>query len=108
MVDNKKKPTKDLTNVEKDYILKESKPIKKKIGRPKNSELSNVKLALQAKRKLDKKIHGTGCALSTSILCNLIKSKDLSKSCKEANNFMEKYLKNSLDTGEQDFIYLNQ
>ena len=58
--------------------------------------------------KLDKKIHGTGCALSTSILCNLIKSKDLSKSCKEANNFMEKYLKNSIDTGEQDFINLNQ
>ena len=55
MVDNKKNPTKDLTNVEKDYILKESKPIKKKIGRPKNSELSNVKLALQAKKRLDKK-----------------------------------------------------
>ena len=55
MVDNKKKPTKDLTNVEKDYILEESKPTKKKVGRPKNSELSNVKLALQAKRKLDKK-----------------------------------------------------
>ena len=35
---------------------------------------------------------------------NLIKSKDLSKSCKEANNFMEKYCKNSLHTGEQDFI----
>ena len=55
MVDNKKKPTKDLTNVEKDYILEESKPIKKKVGRPKNSELSSVKLALQAKKRLDKK-----------------------------------------------------
>jgi len=55
MVDKKKKVTKDLTNVEKDYILEESKPTKKKVGRPKNSELSNVKLALQAKRKLDKK-----------------------------------------------------
>jgi len=55
MADNKKKSTKDLTNVEKDYILKESKPIKKKIGRPKNSELSSVKLALQAKKRLDKK-----------------------------------------------------
>ncbi len=30
MTDNKKKSTKDLTNVEKDYILEESKPIKKK------------------------------------------------------------------------------
>ena len=55
MVDNKKKPTKDLTNVEKDYILEESKPIKKKVGRPKNSELSSIKLALQAKKRLDKK-----------------------------------------------------
>ena len=55
MVDNKKNFSKDLTNVEKDYILEESKPAKKKVGRPKNSELSNVKLALQAKKKLDKK-----------------------------------------------------
>ena len=55
MVDNKKNPTKDLTNVEKDYILKESKPRKKKVGRPKNSELSSIKLALQAKKRLDKK-----------------------------------------------------
>jgi len=55
MVDKKKKITKNLTNVETDYILEESKPTKKKVGRPKNSELSNVKLALQAKRKLDKK-----------------------------------------------------
>ena len=59
MVDKKKKITKDLTNVEKDYILEESKPTKKKVGRPKNSELSNVKLALQAKRKLDKKNQST-------------------------------------------------
>ena len=71
--------------------------------------LRYLKKKLEVKTsKLDKKIHGTGCALSTSILCNLIKSKDLSKSCKEANNFMEKYLNNSLDTGEQDFINLNQ
>ena len=55
MVDKKNKSTKDLTNVEKDYILEESKPTKKKVGRPKNSELSNVKLALQPKRNLDKK-----------------------------------------------------
>ena len=55
MVDKKKKVTKDLTNVEKDYILKESKPRKKKVGRPKNSELSSIKLALQAKKRLDKK-----------------------------------------------------
>jgi len=55
MADNKKKSTKDLTNVEKDYILEESKPIKKKVGRPKNSELSSIKLALQAKKRLDKK-----------------------------------------------------
>ena len=58
--------------------------------------------------KLNKKIHGTGCALSTSILCNLISTKDLPKSCKEANKFMEKHLSNSLTTGQQEFINLNQ
>ena len=55
MADNKKKSIKDLTNVEKDYILEESNNNKKKVGRPKNSELSSVKLALQAKKRLDKK-----------------------------------------------------
>ena len=55
MVDKKKKSTKDLTNVSNDSIIKEHKPTAKKVGRPKNSELSNVKLALQAKKRLDKK-----------------------------------------------------
>jgi hypothetical protein len=55
MVDKKKKATKDLTNVANDSIIKEHKPTAKKVGRPKNSELSNVKLALQAKKRLETK-----------------------------------------------------
>jgi hypothetical protein len=54
MVDKKNKSKKNLTKVADKCILKNDiKP--KRIGRPKNSELSNVQLALQAKRKLDKK-----------------------------------------------------
>jgi len=55
MVDKRKKSTKDLTNVSNDSIIKEHKPTAKKVGRPKNSELSSVKLALQAKKRLETK-----------------------------------------------------
>ena len=54
MVDKKNKSKKNLTNVSEECILKDNTKPKKR-GRPKNSELSNIKLALQAKRKLDKK-----------------------------------------------------
>jgi len=55
MVDKKNKSTKDLTKVSKDTIINDIGSTKRKRGRPKNSELSNVKLALQAKKRLDNK-----------------------------------------------------
>ena len=55
MVDKKNKSKKNLTKVPNECIIKEQKPIVKKVGRPKNSELSNVKLALQAKKRLETK-----------------------------------------------------
>ena len=55
MVDKINKSTKDLTKVSKDSIISDTGATKKKVGRPKNSELSNVKLALQAKKRLDNK-----------------------------------------------------
>ena len=44
-----------LTNSDGSYILKKDGTPKRKPGRPKNSELSDLKLALQAKNKLNKK-----------------------------------------------------
>ena len=55
MAKGKNKSTKDLTNVQNTSIIENNGTPKKKVGRPKNSELSNVKLALQAKKRLDKK-----------------------------------------------------
>ena len=55
MAEDKNKLTKDLTNVQNTSIIENNGTPKKKVGRPKNSELSNVKLALQAKKRLDKK-----------------------------------------------------
>ena len=55
MVDKKNKSKKNLTKVPNECIIKEQKPIVKKVGRPKNSELSNIKLALQAKKRLETK-----------------------------------------------------
>ena len=55
MAEDKNKSRKDLTNVQNTSIIENNGTPKKKVGRPKNSELSNVKLALQAKKRLDKK-----------------------------------------------------
>ena len=38
-----------------EYILNKDGSRRKKPGRPKNTELSDIKLALQAKKKLDRK-----------------------------------------------------
>ena len=55
MVDKINKSTKDLTKVSTDTIIDDIGSTKRKRGRPKNSELSSIKLALQAKKRLDNK-----------------------------------------------------
>ena len=55
MEDWEKNPEKYLTNSDGSYILKKDGTPKKKSGRPKNTELSDIKLAIQAKNKLNKK-----------------------------------------------------
>ena len=55
MDDWEKNPENYLTNSDGSYILKKDGTPRRKPGRPKNSELSDIKLALQAKKKLDKK-----------------------------------------------------
>ena len=55
MEDKENNSEKYLTNPDGSYILKKDGTPRKKPGRPKNSELSGIKLALQAKKKLDKK-----------------------------------------------------
>ena len=55
MEDWEKNPENYLTNSDGSYILKKDGTPRRKPGRPKNSELSDIKLALQAKKKLDKK-----------------------------------------------------
>ena len=51
----KKKSKKHLTDAKGDYILNKDGTPKKKLGRPKNSELSDIKAALHAQRKLKRK-----------------------------------------------------
>ena len=55
MEDWEKNPKKYLTNSSGEYILKRDGTPKKKSGRPKDSELSGIQLALRAKNKLTKK-----------------------------------------------------
>ena len=55
MEDWEKNPEKYLTNPDGSYILNKEGTPRKKGGRPKNSELSDVQLALRAKKKLDSK-----------------------------------------------------
>ena len=55
MEDWEKNPEKYLTNPDGSYILNKDGTPRKKGGRPKNSELSDVQLALKLKKKLDRK-----------------------------------------------------
>ena len=55
MEDWEKNPEKYLTNPDGSYILNKDGTPRKKGGRPRNKELSDVQLALQAKNKLTKK-----------------------------------------------------
>ena len=55
MTDWEKNPKNYLTNSDGSYILKKDGTPKRKPGRPKNSELSDLQLALRAKNKLTKK-----------------------------------------------------
>ena len=55
MEDWDKNPERYLTNPDGSFIIKKDGTPKLKPGRPKNSELSDFKLALQAKKKLTKK-----------------------------------------------------
>jgi hypothetical protein len=55
MADWENNPEKYLTNPDGSYILNKDGTPRKKSGRPKNSELSDVKAALQAQKALRKK-----------------------------------------------------
>src|SRR5210317_1410471 len=55
MEEDKNNSKKYLTNPDGSYILKKDGTPRLRPGRPKNSELSDIKLALQAKNKLNKK-----------------------------------------------------
>jgi hypothetical protein len=55
MAAENKNNSKNLTNQKTEGILNEDTSSVRKKGRPRNSELSDVQLALQAKRRLDKK-----------------------------------------------------
>jgi Zn-dependent oligopeptidase len=55
MEEDKNNSKKYLTNPDGSYILKKDGTPRLRPGRPKNSELSGLKLALQAKKKLTKK-----------------------------------------------------
>jgi len=55
MAESNKKSRKYLTDSQGNYILKKDGTPQKRRGRPKNSELSEVQIALQAQRKLNKK-----------------------------------------------------
>ena len=54
-----------------------------------NSLYSNGFLIKETSSKyLKKNIHGTGCALSTAILCNLVNKKSIKDSCSLSHKFL--------------------
>ncbi len=53
---------------------------------------------------INSKVHGTGCALSTSILCNLVNGKSIETACKKSHALLFKLVKNSIKTSGQNII----
>jgi hydroxymethylpyrimidine/phosphomethylpyrimidine kinase len=53
---------------------------------------------------LDKAIHGTGCALSTAILCNLVNQKGLKDSCLISHKLLSNLVHKSFETNGQDIL----
>ena len=53
---------------------------------------------------LNKEVHGTGCALSTSILCNLVNGSSLEKACIESHKLLYGLVQNSTKTSGQNII----
>ena len=70
-----------------------------------NSLYSNGFLVKETSSKyLKKNIHGTGCALSTAILCNLVNKKSIKDSCSLSHKFLSHLVKNSIKTNGQDIL----
>jgi hydroxymethylpyrimidine/phosphomethylpyrimidine kinase len=51
------------------------------------------------KEKLKKKVHGTGCCLSSSLLAYLVKGNSLEKACHLATEFTHRAIQNALRVG---------
>ena len=54
--------------------------------------------------KLKTIIHGSGCALSTSILCFLVNKKSLRDACSKSQNLMKVLVKNSRNHIHQNIL----
>ena len=53
---------------------------------------------------LNKDFHGTGCAISTAILCNLVNKKKLKDACSNSHKFLSKLIQDSFETSGQDIL----
>ena len=91
-----------ISNKIHNWLLSERGINKNKIT---NSLYSNGFLIKETSSKyLKKNIHGTGCALSTAILCNLVNKKSIKDSCSLSHKFLSHLVKNSVKTNGQDIL----
>ncbi|MGD8536482.1 MAG: bifunctional hydroxymethylpyrimidine kinase/phosphomethylpyrimidine kinase [Candidatus Aminicenantes bacterium] len=56
------------------------------------------------KEKIKKKVHGTGCCLSSSLLAYLVNSNSLEKACHLATEFTHRAIQNALQVGRGQHI----
>lgn len=64
------------------------------------------KFHLFKKEKLKKKVHGTGCFLSSSLLAYLAKGNSLEKACLQATQLTHKAIKNAIQIGHGQHIII--
>jgi len=59
---------------------------------------------LVKKEKINKKVHGTGCFLSSSLLAYMVKGNSLEKACLLATQITHKAIKNAIKIGQGQYI----
>ena len=65
-----------------------------------SAQSSKRPVVLTGKKIAGRGTHGTGCAFSTAVACNLALGKDLISAIKEAKHFVEAALKNAPGVGK--------
>jgi hydroxymethylpyrimidine kinase/phosphomethylpyrimidine kinase len=76
-------------------------------GKPVDVLYDGRRFFLFPHKRIPKDVHGTGCLLSSSVLCYLVRKKPLDKACFLAAEFSRAALKKAVDLGRGRAVFLD-